>query len=86
MNYGRNNTSMRRSALQHGAPKKKSKKTNFRFLRNFCLVLVGIALVGLVAGGFVLKKIIDDTPEITADSLKPSAYTTYAYANDGRTV
>ena len=86
MNYGRNNTSMRRSSLQQGTPKKKSKKATSRHIKNFFLVLIGLFVICLIAGGFVFKKIIDDTPEITADTLKPSAYTTYAYANDGTTV
>ena len=57
-----------------------------RTLKILLLIFLGIGIVGLAAGGILFKKIIDDTPQITADSIKPSAYTTTAYANDGKTV
>ncbi len=86
MNYGRNNTSQRRLSLQSRAPKKKRRKIGLRVFKVSLLVFLGISIIGLVTGGVIFKKIIDDTPEITADTLKPSAYTTTAYANDEQTV
>ena len=85
MNYGRKNTSKRRSKLQSRTSKKR-RKTGMRTLKILLLIFLGIGIVGLAAGGILFKKIIDDTPQITADSIKPSAYTTTAYANDGKTV
>lgn len=85
MNYGRKNTSKRRSKLQSHSSKKR-KKTGMRTLKVLLLIFLGIGIVGLAAAGILFKKIIDDTPQITADSIKPSAYTTTAYANDGTTV
>lgn len=85
MNYGRKNTSKRRAKLQSHTSKKR-KKTGMRTLKVLLLIILGIGIVGLAAGGILFKKIIDDTPQITADSIKPSAYTTTAYANDGETI
>lgn len=85
MNYGRKNTSKRRSSLQSRTSKKR-KKTGMRTLKVLLLIILGIGIVGLAAGGLLFKKIIDDTPQITANSIKPSAYTTTAYANDGETI
>lgn len=85
MNYGRKNTTKRRSALQARSSKKR-KRTNFRWLKVLFLILLGVGIIGLAGGGLLFKKIIDDTPKITEDSIKPSAYTTTAYANDGETV
>lgn len=85
MNYGRKNTTKRRSALQTRSSKKR-KRTNFRWLKVLFLILLGVGIIGLAGGGLLFKKIIDDTPKITEDSIKPSAYTTTAYANDGETV
>lgn len=85
MNYGRKNTSKRRANLQSRTSKKR-KKMGMRSLKVILLILLGIGIFGLAAGGLLFKKIIDDTPQITADSIKPSAYTTTAYANDGETV
>ena len=85
MNYGRNNTSQRRRKMQSrvSMKKKKARLRSFRLFLLFCLVL-GIIVLGGV--GILFKKIIDDTPRITANDLKPSAYTTTVYANDGETV
>ena len=85
MNYGRKNTSKRRAKLQSRTSKKR-KKMGMRSLKVILLILLGIGIFGLAAGGLLFKKIIDDTPQITEDSIKPSAYTTTAYANDGETV
>ena len=85
MNYGRKNTSKQRSELQSRMSKKR-KKAEIHWLKVMLLILLGVGILGLAGGGLLFKKIIDDTPQITEDSIKPSAYTTTAYANDGKTV
>ena len=84
MNYGRKNTSKRRAKLQSRS--KKRRKTGMQVFKVFLLLFLGIGIVGLAAGGILFKKIIDKTPQITADDIKPSAFITTAYANDGTTV
>lgn len=85
MNYGKKNTSRRRMKLQSKSAMKR-KRMGIRFFKVFLLVCLGLGILGLIGGGILFKKIIDDTPQITAEDLKPSAYTTTAYANDGTTV
>lgn len=85
MNYGRKNTTKRRSALQARSSRKR-KRTSMRWFKVLLLIFLGIGIIALAGGGLLFKKILDDTPKITADSIKPSAYTTTAYANDGETV
>ena len=85
MNYGRKNTSKQRAKLQSRMSKKR-KKAGMRWLKVLLLIFLGAGILGLAGGGLLFKKIIDDTPQITEDSIKPSAYTTTAYANDGETV
>lgn len=85
MNYGRNNTSNRRKKIQSRVSMKK-KKVRLRSLRVLLLVCLVLGIIILGGVGILFKKIIDDTPQITANDLKPSAYTTTVYANDGETV
>ena len=85
MNYGRKNTSKQRAQLQSRTSKKR-KRTGMRWLKVLLLLFLGVGILALAGGGLLFKKIIDDTPQITADTIKPSAYTTTAYANDGETV
>ncbi len=85
MNYGRNNTSQRRKKMQSRVSLKK-KKARLRSFRIFLLVCLVLGIIVLGGVGILFKKIIDDTPRITANDLKPSAYTTTVYANDGETV
>ena len=85
MNYGRNNTSKRRKKIQSRVSMKK-KKIRLRSFRVFLLICLVLGIIILGGVGILFKKIIDDTPQITANDLKPSAYTTTVYANDGETV
>lgn len=85
MNYGRNNTSARRKKIQSRVMAKR-KKARLHSLRVFLLVCLVLGIIVLGAGGILFVKIINDTPRITSDDLKPSAYTTTVYANDGETV
>ncbi|MEE1315414.1 MAG: transglycosylase domain-containing protein [Faecalimonas sp.] len=84
MNYGRKNASKQRSQITSKKAKKSKKKrvTIFKMVLLICLLVGGM---GLLAGGLVFKRIIDSAPKITAEDIKPSAYTTTVYANDGTT-
>jgi len=85
MNYGRSNTSKRRKKIQSRVSMKK-KKIRLRSFRVFLLVCLVLGILVMAGVGILFKKIIDDTPQITANDLKPSAYTTTVYANDGETI
>lgn len=85
MNYGRKSAAKRHKKISSKTAAKR-KHTRTRFLKMFLLTCLVIGIAGLITGGLLFKKIIDDAPNITADDLKPSAYTTTVYANDGTTV
>lgn len=84
MNYGRKNTSKRRKSIQSKAAMKK-KRMGVRLFKSFLIIFLIIGILGVAAGAILFKKIIEDTPQITAEDIKPSAYTTKAYADDGTT-
>ena len=85
MNYGRKNASKERKKISSKNVKKR-KQMGVRFFKSFLIICFVLAIIGIIAGGMLLKKIIEDTPQITVDDIKPSAYTTSVYANDGTTV
>ena len=85
MNYGRKDASKKQRKLSSKAARKK-KRMGVRFFKAFLIICLMIGILGIIAGGILLKKIIDDTPQITVDDIKPNAYTTTLYANDGTTV
>ena len=85
MNYGKKNVSKRQREITSKAAMKK-KRAGVRFFKSMLLLLLVIGIVGIIGAGFLFKQIIDDAPEITADDVRPSAYTTTAYADDEKTV
>lgn len=85
MNYGRKNISKQHRAI-HSRTTRKRKKIAVRAFKITLLSLALFCLVGVLVGGLLFKKIIDNTPKITPNDVKPSKYTTTAYANDGTTI
>ena len=85
MNYGRTKTYQKRLKLQSKAARKRQ-SLQLNPVKFAALVVLIIAIICLAVVGFIFKSILDKTPQITPDSLKPSTYTTTAYANDGKTV
>lgn len=85
MNYGRKNASKQHRKISSKATMKK-KRAGVRFFKAFLITCLVICVIGIIAGGILLKKIIDDTPVISADDLKPKGYTTALLADDETTV
>ncbi|MBQ8802282.1 MAG: PBP1A family penicillin-binding protein [Tyzzerella sp.] len=85
MNYGKKTTSRRCRTIQSKALMKK-KRMGVRFFKAFLVGCLFVVALGIAGGALLFKKIIDDTPQITADTIKPSAFTTTAYADDGETI
>ncbi len=85
MNYGRTSASKKQQKISSKNAKKK-KRMGVRFFKVFLILCLVIGIAGIIAGGLLFKKIIDDTPQITVDDIRPDAYTTTLYANDGTTV
>ena len=85
MNYGKKNISKRQREIISKTTLKK-KRTSVRIFKSMLLVLLIIIISGIIGVGLLFKNIVDSSPKITADDVKPSAYTTVAYADDGKTV
>lgn len=85
MNYGKKNIARRQREITSKTAMKK-KRAGVRFFKSMLLLLLVMVLAGIAAGGLLFKKIIDEAPKITADDVKPSAYTTTVYADDETTV
>ena len=84
MNYGRKCTSRRHKKVQSKTVMKQNGK-DVRIFKYWLMACLALGIIGIIGGGILFMKIINDTPKISADSIKPSAYTTTAYADDGTT-
>ena len=84
MNYGKQNASKKQKNITSKSTMRK-KKIGVRIFKA-CLIIFLILCVSAVAGsGIIIKKIIDDAPEITPASIKPQGYMSTIYADDGVT-
>ena len=84
MNYGRKNAKTQREKVSSKSAMKK-KRAGVRLFKSFLIICFILCVLAAGAVGLLFKKIIDDTPLITADDLKPSAHMSTVYANDGVT-
>lgn len=84
MNYGK-----RQAARQQKKITSKSamqgKRVGIRLFKAFLICLVFVAIAGVVGGGLFVKRIIDNSPEISPSDVKPKGFTTFVYADDGET-
>ena len=85
MNYGKKNVSKRQREITSKAAMKK-KRNSVRLFKSMLVFLAIMVVAGIVGAGLLFKQIIDEAPQITVDDVKPSAYTTVAYADDEKTV
>jgi len=85
MNYGRQQASKKREKITSKKTMKK-KRAGVRFFKAFLLMCLIAIILGVIGVCALFKKIIDDTPKISADDIRPSAFTTNVMANDGVTV
>ena len=61
------------------------KRIGVRLFKAFLLCLIVVGVTGVVGVGVFAKKIIDDSPEISPDKVKPKGFTSFVYADDGTT-
>lgn len=85
MNYSKKTTSRRMNEIQSKKTLKKKRRV-VRFFKVFLVMCLLLIIIGAAAGLLLFKKIIDDTPQISAKDIEPSAFTTTIYADDGETV
>ncbi|OUP03083.1 glycosyl transferase [Drancourtella sp. An210] len=84
MNYGRKKAAQKRKDITSKSTKKK-KRVGVRIFKSVLLLLLVLFIAGCVGGGIFVKKVIDDAPDITPEDVKPTGYTSFIYASDGKT-
>lgn len=84
MNYGKRKASQKQKKISSKA-KMSKKKMGVRLFKGFLLCMLVLCVIGVVGGVVFIKKIIDDAPTITPESIKPQGYTSIVYADDGVT-
>ena len=84
MNYGRKKASQKQKKITSKSTMQ-GKRVGVRLFKAFLLCLVVIAVAGAVGAGVFAKRIIDNAPEVTPESVKPQGYATSVYADDGTT-
>ena len=84
MNYGRKKASKRQKEIT-SKNAMQGKRIGVRLFKAFLLLII-VGCVAVAAGGVIfMKKIIDDSPDISPSDVRPSGYTTFVYADDGTT-
>ncbi|MCI9269755.1 MAG: PBP1A family penicillin-binding protein [Dorea sp.] len=84
MNYGRKKASKRQQEIT-SKNTMQGKRVGVRLFKAFLLLII-VGCVSVAAGGIIfIKKIIDDSPDISPSDVRPSGYTTFVYADDGTT-
>ena len=82
MNYGNKELKRRKQDLSSKKTKKK-KRVGVRVFKAFLICFLIIIILGLGAGIVFVKKIIDNTPVISASDIKPSGSITFVVDEDG---
>ncbi len=85
MDYGNKAVAKRRAKIASKKAIKKKKRGFVRFFKAFLIFSLIVVATLLVAAVILVKQIIDDAPDITADDIKPQAHISTVYADDGQT-
>ena len=85
MNYSKRKASKKQKDITSKS-KMQKKRVGVRLFKGFLIFAILICIAGAAAVGLFIKQVIDDAPEITAESIKPQGYSSTIYADDGTTV
>ena len=84
MNYGKKKASQKQKKITSKSTMQ-GKKISVRLFKALLLCLIVVAVAGVAGVGVFAKKIIDNTPEVSPDDVKPKGFTTFVYADDSTT-
>lgn len=84
MNYGKRKASQKQKKITSKSTMQ-GKRVGVRLFKAFLLCLLVVGVVGMIGGGLFLKKIIDNTPDVSPADVQPKGFTTMVYADDGTT-
>lgn len=85
MNYSKRKASKKQKDITSKS-KMQKKRVGVRLFKGFLIFAILICIAGAAAVGLFIKQVIDDAPEITAESIKPQGYSSTILADDGTTV
>lgn len=85
MNYSKRKASKKHKEI-NSKSKMQKKRIGVRLFKGFLIFVILICIAGATAVGLFLKHVIDEAPEITAESIKPQGYSSTILADDGTTV
>ena len=82
MNYGKSNLSRRKKRIS-SKKKRKKKRVGVRFFKALIICFLLLIVIGAAGVGIYVKKVIDNTPEVTAKDIMPQGYTTNIVDSNG---
>ena len=82
MNYGKQNLSRRKNQIS-SKKRMKKKRVGVRFFKALVICILLLAVICVIGGAILAKKIIDNTPNVTAEDIMPKGYTTTIVDQDG---
>ena len=85
VNYGKNNLSRRKKSIS-SKKKMKQKRVGVRFFKALIICILLLAVICVIGGAIFVKKIIDDTPAVSADDIKPKGFTTTIVDQNGTVI
>ena len=75
VNYGKRNLSRRKKSIS-SKKRMKKKRVGVRFFKALVICILLLGVICLIGGAVFAKKIIDNTPAVSADDILPQGYTT----------
>lgn len=84
MNYGKKKASKRQKQITSKSTMQ-GRRVTVRLLKAFILCILAICIIGVIGGFVFVKRILDNSPKVTPDDVRPKGYTTIVYADDGST-
>lgn len=85
MNYGKNNLSRRKKSIS-SKKKMKQKRVGVRFFKALIICVLLLAVICVIGGAIFAKKIIDDSPRVSADDILPKGFTTTIVDQNGTVI
>lgn len=75
VNYGKNNLSRRKKNIS-SKKKMKQKRVGVRFFKAIVICILLLGIICVIGAAIFAKKIIDNTPAVSADDILPEGYIT----------
>lgn len=85
MNYGKQNLSKRKNHIS-SKKRMKKKRVGVRFFKALIICMLLLAVICVVGIAIMAKRIIDNTPNVTAEDIMPKGYTTTIVDQNGTVI